>query len=126
MKTIAVLTSGGDSPGMNAALRATAKIASARGVRVLGSLEGYEGLIDGRFRELTTDGKPDPELDLVGGMGGTLIGSARSARFRESKGRVDALKQMNERGIDGLVVIGGNGSLTGAHALAIEHGETVM
>ncbi len=128
MKTIAVLTSGGDSPGMNAALRAIAKVAAARGARVLGALEGYEGLIDGRFRELTriVEGRPvpDPELDAIGGTGGTLIGSARSARFREPSGRQAAARQLAS--FDGLVVIGGNGSLTGAHLLAKEHGVRVV
>ncbi len=131
MKKIAVLTSGGDSPGMNAALRAVVKLAAARGVAAVGVLEGYEGLIDGRFRELT---RPLPsgglgadlELDAVGGQGGTLIGSARSMRFMEAGGRVAAVAELKRAGIDGLVVIGGNGSLTGAHALATEHGVKVM
>jgi 6-phosphofructokinase 1 len=131
MKTIAVLTSGGDSPGMNACLRAVAKVAAARGVHVLGALEGYEGLIDGHFRELT---RPlasggvatDPELDVVGGMGGTLIGSARSSRFREAGYRKQAYDSLKARQVDGLIVIGGNGSLTGAHAFANEqHFNTV-
>src|SRR4051812_18158844 len=111
MKTIAVLTSGGDSPGMNACLRAVAKVAAARSVHVLGACEGYEGLIDGRFRELTRplpDGGvgADLELDNVGGLGGTLIGSARSARFRERAGRDAALRQLKERHVEGLIVIG--------------------
>src|SRR5580765_4259629 len=97
MKTIAVLTSGGDSPGMNACLRAVAKVAAGQGVHVLGALEGYEGLIDDRFRELTRalpggGVGADLELDAVGGMGGTLIGSARSARFRDAAGRKKALE----------------------------------
>lgn len=128
MKRIAVMTSGGDSPGMNAALRAVTKIAAARGVQVAGILEGYEGLIDGRFRELTHDVGgvvvPDLELDAAGSMGGTLLGSARSARFRESAGRAAAAEHL--RGFLGMVCIGGNGSLTGAHLLATEHGIRVM
>jgi 6-phosphofructokinase 1 len=131
MKKIAVLTSGGDSPGMNAALRAVVKLAAARGVAAVGVLEGYEGLIDGRFRELTRTLAgggmgADLELDAVGGQGGTLLGSARSMRFMEAAGRVTALGELKRAGIDGLVVIGGNGSLTGAHALATEHGVKVM
>jgi 6-phosphofructokinase 1 len=131
MKAIAVLTSGGDSPGMNACLRAVVKTAAAKGVTVWGVLEGYEGLIDGRFRELTRtlpDGTRalDPELEVEGGMGGTLIGSARSARFREAKGRAQAVAAMKDKGIEGLVVLGGNGSLTGAHMLATEHGVKVI
>ena len=130
MKTIAVLTSGGDSPGMNACLRAITKVAAGRGIRVMGVLDGYEGLLDGRFRELTVPGAgpsayaADPELDYAGGMGGTLLGSARSARFRDAEGRAQAAKRLH--GIDGLIVIGGNGSLTGAHVLAKEHGVKVM
>ncbi len=131
MKTIAVLTSGGDSPGMNACLRAVAKVAAGKGVNVLGALEGYEGLIDGKFRELTRTMPSggvgaDLELDVVGGMGGTFIGSARSSRFREASFRQQAVAGMTARGIEGLVVIGGNGSLTGAHALATELGVKVI
>jgi len=130
MKTIAVLTSGGDSPGMNACLRAVAKFAAARGVHVLGALEGYEGLIDDRFRELTRVSgggvAADLELDVVGGMGGTLIGSARSARFREALFRQKAFENLKARGVEGLIVIGGNGSLTGAHLLAQETGFKTM
>jgi 6-phosphofructokinase 1 len=120
MLTIAVLTSGGDAPGMNAAIRSLAKVAAARGVRVLGVLDGYEGLMDGRFRELTVESgsglRSHPELDLVGNHGGTVLGSARSKRFRTPEGQALALEQTAPLG--GLIVIGGNGSLAGAHALA--------
>lgn len=131
MKRIAVLTSGGDSPGMNAALRGVAKLAAAQGVRVFGALEGYDGLIDGQFRELTrllSDGKVsvDLEVDTAGGQGGTLIGSARSMRFREAEGRRQGLAQLQKLGAEGLIVIGGNGSLTGAHTFARETGFKVM
>ncbi|HKD43193.1 MAG TPA: 6-phosphofructokinase [Myxococcaceae bacterium] len=123
MKTLAVLTSGGDSPGMNAAIRAVVKVASAKGFRVLGAEEGFEGLIDGRFRELTRSASgarcvPTPEVDAMGSMGGTVLGSARSARFRDRGGRAEAIRHLT--GIDGLIVIGGNGSLAGAHALSAE------
>jgi 6-phosphofructokinase 1 len=115
---------------MNAALRAIAKLGASRGIHVLGSLEGYEGLIDGNLRELTKDagGKisVDLEVDIAGGQGGTMIGSARSARFREPEGRAKAAHTLRDRGIDGLIVIGGNGSLTGAHVLAQEHGVKVV
>ena len=126
--TIAVLTSGGDAPGMNAAVRAIAKLAAARGVRVLGVESGYEGLIDGRMRELTVATEQGlvipPEIDELVGLGGTVLGSARSARFREPNGRAEAAGRLD--GIHGLVVIGGNGSLAGAHALATEHGVRVI
>jgi 6-phosphofructokinase 1 len=123
MTRIAVLTSGGDAPGMNAALRSIAKLCAARGVHVLGVESGYEGLMSGRFRQLTQP-KPGgglrchPELDWVGNHGGTLLGSARSSRFLTQPGRQAAVEQL--RSVDGLIVIGGNGSLTGAHRLAHE------
>jgi 6-phosphofructokinase 1 len=129
MKTLAILTSGGDSPGMNAALRAAAKTCAARGVRLLGVREGYEGLIDGRTVELV----PDPSrllgesgLDGLGSQGGSVLGSARSARFLQPPGRARAAEALRSAGVEGLVVIGGNGSLTGAHFLAREHGIRVM
>jgi 6-phosphofructokinase 1 len=131
MKKLAVLTSGGDSPGMNAALRAITKLAASQGLQVFGALEGYEGLMDGVFRELTKvlpDGSVtvDVEVDAAGGQGGTLIGSARSQRFREAEGRAQANMQMVKHGLEGLVVIGGNGSLTGAHVFAGESGLPVI
>ena len=129
MKTVALLTSGGDSPGMNAALRAAAKTCAARGVRLLGIRDGYEGLLDDRSAELV----PGPcallgegGLDMLGSQGGTVLGSARSARFREASGRARAAEALRGWQVDGLVVIGGNGSLTGAHLLAREHGVRVL
>ena len=89
--TIAVLTSGGDAPGMNAGLRALTKLAAARGVNVLGVVLGYDGLIDGEHRPLTTnhDGElwPVPSVDRAAGAGGTVLGSARSKRFLTAEGR---------------------------------------
>jgi 6-phosphofructokinase 1 len=116
---------------MNAAIRAAAKLAAARGLHVLGVLEGYEGLMDGKFRTLTHASAGgsvavDLEVDVAGDQGGTFIGSARSARFREPSGRAAAAAQLTRREVGGLVVIGGNGSLTGAHLLAREHGVRVM
>lgn len=128
MKTIALLTSGGDAPGMNAAVRAMAKVAASRGVRVLGVEDGYEGLIDGRLRELTRSGPLGlsvvPEIDMSGAVGGTVLGSARSARFRTPEGRKAAAAHLD--GIDGLVVVGGDGSLTGAQLLGAETGVPIM
>ncbi len=112
MKRIAVLTSGGDAPGMNAAIRAVARTGSSRGVEVYGVRWGYAGLIAGDFRPL---GARD-----VGGiiqLGGTLLGSARSLEFKTAEGRQIALANLAAAGIDGLVVIGGNGSQTGAYML---------
>ena len=123
MRQLAVLTSGGDAPGMNACVRAVAKIAASRGVSVVGVEDGYDGLIDRRFRPLTRESaeglRTQAEVDRIGGIGGTALGSARSARFRTPEGRAKAAEALEGRG---LVVIGGDGSLTGAHLLATEHG----
>ncbi len=111
--TVGVLTSGGDAPGMNACIRAVVRTALDRGAQVLGVLNGYEGLINGEFRPL---GPRD-----VGGIlqrGGTMLQTRRSELFKERRGQREAIRRMNEVGMDGLVVIGGDGSLRGAHALA--------
>jgi 6-phosphofructokinase 1 len=127
-KTIAVLTSGGDSPGMNAAVRAIVKVAASRGVAVVGVEDGYSGLLAGRLRPLTQQGSDgivgDPDIDFWGSQGGTLLGSARELRFMTAEGRAPAVRQL--AGMAGLVVIGGNGSLGGAHALAQESGVPVI
>ena len=112
MKRIAVLTSGGDAAGMNAAIRAVTRSGIDRGWEVVGFQRGYTGLIEGDFVPL---GARD-----VGGIiqrGGTILGSARSAEFRTEDGRRRALDSLERIGVDGLVVIGGNGSQTGAQAL---------
>jgi 6-phosphofructokinase 1 len=116
-RTIAVLTSGGDAPGMNAAVRAVVRTALSRGVRVYAIREGYEGAVAGgdRITEMT--------WSSVGGilhMGGTAIGTARSERFRSRDGRRQAAENFLKAGIDSLVVIGGDGSLSGADALRQE------
>ncbi len=113
MKRIAVLTSGGDAPGMNAAIRATVRVGIDQGCEVFGVSDGYRGLIDNRMQPL---GARD-----VGGiiqLGGTVLGSARCPEFKTVEGRERALASLRERGIEGLVVIGGNGSQTGAYALS--------
>jgi 6-phosphofructokinase 1 len=110
--TIGILTSGGDAPGMNAAIRAVVRTSLANNVNVIGVKNGFEGLVNGEFREL---GARD-----VGGIlqrGGTFLLTSRSKRFMEPKGQRDAIRKMNEAGIDALVVIGGEGSMNGAHAL---------
>ena len=112
MKRIAVLTSGGDAQGMNAAVRAVVRMAIDRGLEVYAVTEGYQGMVDGGER-IRPMGWND-----VGGIlqqGGTVIGSARCAAFRERPGRLIAARNLVENGIEGLVVIGGDGSLTGAH-----------
>ena len=125
---IAVLTSGGDAPGMNAAIRAVAKVGAGRGVEVHGIEGGYEGLIAGRIRPLTHEigGSLHPEraVDLALGQGGTILGSSRSEAFRTPEGRAAAAKSLD--GFDGLIAIGGDGTLGGAHALATEQGVRVI
>jgi 6-phosphofructokinase 1 len=110
-KSIGVLTSGGDAPGMNAAVRAVVRTALARGVEVYAIREGYQGMVDGGD-QIAAMG-----WDAVGSilqLGGTVIGTARCAAFRTREGRRQAARNLLKRRIDGLVVIGGDGSLTGA------------
>lgn len=109
---IGVLTSGGDSPGMNPCIRAVVRAGIAHGARVIGINNGYEGLMNGEFREL---GPRDVGGTLL--RGGTILQTRRSLAFREPRGQREAIRRMNETGMDGLVVIGGDGSLTGALAL---------
>jgi 6-phosphofructokinase 1 len=109
MKKIAVLTSGGDAPGMNAAVRAVVRKAIYEGLEVAGVYNGYQGLIEGKIERL--------ELGSVGDIiqrGGTMLRSARSAEFRTPEGQKKAMQQLKNNGIDGLVVIGGDGSFRGA------------
>lgn len=113
MQRIAILTSGGDAPGMNAAVRAATRAAVARGWEIFGVRNGYAGLIADTMSLLYARD--------VGGIiqrGGTVLGSARSAEFATEAGRAMALSHLRQRGIDALVVIGGNGSQTGANVLA--------
>jgi 6-phosphofructokinase 1 len=110
---LGLLTSGGDAPGMNAALRGAARVASALGLEVVGIEEGYAGLIEGRARDLSL-----PELDEASRRGGTLLGSSRSALFPSDDGQRRARESIVSLRLAALVVIGGNGSLTGAHTLA--------
>jgi 6-phosphofructokinase 1 len=115
VKRIAVLSSGGDAPGMNAALRAVTRAALARGWEVSGVRNGYAGLLADTIAPL--------QARDVGGIvqrGGTFLGSARCPEFAQSQGRARALRNLAARGIEALVVIGGNGSQTGTAALARE------
>jgi len=112
MKSIAVLTSGGDAPGMNAAIRAVARVAISQDTRVYGVRDGYLGLMTDDIQALG--------LREVGGVmqiGGTFLGSARAPEFKTVEGRQKAIANLEKHGIDGVVVIGGNGSQTGAGAL---------
>ncbi len=114
---LAVLTSGGDAQGMNAAVRAVVRTALHRGAEIFAVHEGYQGLVDGgeRIRPVTWD-----DVSGILNRGGTVIGSARSAAFRQREGRRRAAYHLVERGVDRLVVIGGDGSLSGADLLRRE------
>jgi len=110
---VGILTSGGDAPGMNAAVRAAAKILITEGVDVVAIRHGYRGLLTGEFRPLGAADVNDIIRD-----GGTVLGSARCLDFLERAGRDEARRQAQRAGIDGILAIGGNGSLAGAAALS--------
>jgi len=116
MKKIGVLTSGGDSPGMNAAIRATVRTAIYEGVEVVGIQEGFNGLINANFTPLNARA-----VSNILQRGGTILQSARSKEFRTVEGRQCAYDQLKKSGIEGLVIIGGDGSFTGAHIFDQEH-----
>ncbi len=112
MKRIGVLTSGGDAPGMNAAVRAVVRVGIYNGLEVFGIRHGYAGLISGEIEPLSARS--------VGGIlqiGGTFLGSARSEEFKTEEGRARGIAHLAEMGIEALVIIGGNGSQSGAYAL---------
>ena len=111
--TIGVLTSGGDAPGMNAAIRAVVRTSLSNNMDVIGIQNGYEGLINGEFRNMNERS--------VGGIlqrGGTVLLTSRSKRFMAPSGQREAIRKMNEAGIGALIVIGGEGSMNGAYALS--------
>ncbi|HKW39732.1 MAG TPA: 6-phosphofructokinase, partial [Gemmatimonadales bacterium] len=112
-KRVAVLTSGGDAPGMNPAIRAVVRVGSARGAEVIGVRQGYSGLLSGQLQPLGA-------RDVAGIIhtGGTMLGSDRSTEFPTPAGLERACGILREHRVDGIVVIGGNGSLSGAYALS--------
>jgi len=113
MKRIGVLTSGGDAPGMNAAIRAVVRTGISKGWEVMGIRNGYSGLLNNNMAAM---GARD-----VGGIiqqGGTVLGSSRCPEFKTEEGRKKALRNLEKNGVEALVVIGGNGSQSGAHALS--------
>lgn len=121
MKAIAVLTSGGDAPGMNAGIRATVRVALTGGLSVFGVNRGYQGLIeDDLYPMCSTD------VSNILQRGGTILHSARSEEFRTVEGRIKAAENLKKRRIDGLVVFGGDGSFRGANDLHREHGVRVV
>jgi 6-phosphofructokinase 1 len=109
---IGILTSGGDAPGMNAAIRAATLYAISKGSEVIGIQQGYRGLIEGQLRPLSAE-----EVAHIGRDGGTILGSARCLEFHQVSTRDTARRVLEQHGITGLVAIGGNGTLTGARAL---------
>ena len=113
IKTIGVLTSGGDAPGMNAAIRAVVRSGIAKGLKVKGVYKGYNGLINGEITDLTARDVSDTIS-----RGGTMLYTARCAEMRTPEGQEQAAKVCREHGIEGLVVIGGDGSFAGAQKLA--------
>ena len=116
-KAIAVMTSGGDSPGMNAAARAVVRTALYEGVKVYGINNGYQGMLDDDIEELTSRSVSD----LIQ-RGGTFLGTARCPEFKTPEGRRKGFENLVKRGIEGLVIIGGDGSLTGGSLLSKETG----
>jgi 6-phosphofructokinase 1 len=115
IKTIGVLTSGGDAPGMNAAIRAVVRTSVFYGKHVFGISRGYDGLIENEIEELTSR-----SVKNILSLGGTILKSARSEAFRTEEGRKKAYQSLKENNIDALVVIGGNGSFTGANIFSSE------
>ena len=116
IKTIGVLTSGGDAPGMNAAIRAVTRAGIYNGFNIKAIYRGYDGLVQGEIRPFTTE-----DVSGIVRRGGTILKTARSAEFCTEEGRAKAYENMQREEIDALVVIGGNGSLTGAMTFAQEY-----
>lgn len=117
MKRIGVLTSGGDSPGMNACIRAVVRSASYYGVEVFGIRRGYQGMIEGDIFKMETK-----DVANIIQYGGTILKTARSKDFMEADGRKKAFENLKQNGIEGLVCIGGNGTYTGAGIFHEEFG----
>lgn len=117
IKRIGVFTSGGDAPGMNAAIRAVVRTAIYYNKEVFGIMRGYEGMIEGDIVKLGAR-----SVGNIIQRGGTILKSARSAEFRTNQGRKKAFENLQKEGIDSLVAIGGDGTFTGLHQLVLEYG----
>ena len=115
INSIGILTSGGDAPGMNAAIRAVTRAAICNGLKVFGIYRGYKGLVSDEIVEFKSQ-----NVSNIIQMGGTILKTARCKEFKTPEGRAQAYENMKKHGIDALVVIGGDGSLTGARILAQE------
>ena len=116
INSIGILTSGGDAPGMNAAIRAVTRAAICNGLKVFGIYRGYKGLVTDEIVEFKSQ-----NVSNIIQMGGTILKTARCQEFKTAEGRTMAYENMKKHGIDALVVIGGDGSLTGARILAQEY-----
>jgi 6-phosphofructokinase 1 len=116
IKKVGVLTSGGDAPGMNAAIRGVTRTAVYNGIEVIGIRHGYQGLIDSNFQKLESSSVSD-----IIQRGGTILKTARCEEFKTSEGRAKAFNNLKEAQIDGVVVIGGDGSFTGARIFNEEY-----
>jgi len=121
IETIGVLTSGGDSPGMNAAIRAVVRTATYHGKHVFGIYEGYQGLIEDNIKELNAR-----SVKSILARGGTILKSSRSEDFKTTEGRQKAADNLRKHHIDALVIIGGNGTFTGGDIFYHEHGIPVV
>ncbi|CAN5500939.1 6-phosphofructokinase [soil metagenome] len=121
LKKIAILTTGGDCPGLNAAIRAVVRTSIHHGLEVTGVVHGYDGLISGDFIELKNE-----SVSNILQRGGTILKTSRSAKFKSDEGMKQAAEQVKKNNIDALVVIGGDGSLRGADKFSSLHGITVM
>jgi 6-phosphofructokinase 1 len=115
VKRIGILTSGGDAPGMNAAIRSAVRCAIYEGLEVKGIMRGYEGLINGELVDMNAR-----SVSNILGRGGTILKTARSKEFMTKKGRRKAFETAKRHRLDGIVIIGGNGSFRGAYALGKE------
>lgn len=118
MKKIAVFTSGGDAPGMNACIRAVVRTALHEGLQVVGIRRGYQGMIDGEFIQMDAH-----TVSNIIQLGGTILRSARCEAFRTPEGRQQAFRQLQKAGIEGVVAIGGDGTFSGAQVFMEEHPE---
>jgi len=116
IKKIGVFTSGGDAPGMNAALRSVVRSALHSGLKVAGIMRGYEGMIDGEMNDMDAR-----SVANIIQRGGTILKSARSEQFRTMEGRIKAWEQLKKNNIDALVAIGGDGTFTGSDIFFQEH-----
>lgn len=121
MKRIAIFTSGGDAPGMNAHIRAVERVGEKRGIEVVGIIGGYSGMIEGHF-EILDRARTASIVD----RGGTVLKTSRSEEFLTEDGRAKAAQQLKDHGIDGVVACGGNGTFHGASLLHSEHGINIV